>query len=69
MNNVLDTSGYSCPEPVIMTKKALKDKPSSFTVIVDNVASRENVTRYAEAIGYTVNCEASGAKWNLVLKK
>ena len=42
---MLDTSGFSCPEPVIMTKKALKDRPASLSVIVDNVASRENVTR------------------------
>ena len=46
----IDTSGFSCPEPVIMTKKALKDSPDALTVIVDNVASRENVKRFGEAI-------------------
>ena len=30
----LDTSGYSCPEPVIMTKKALKENPDGLDVIV-----------------------------------
>ena len=35
----IDTSGFSCPEPVIMTKKALKDSPDALMVIVDNVAS------------------------------
>lgn len=66
---MLDTSGYSCPEPVLMTKKALKDRPEDFVVIVDNVASRENVTRYAEAIGYTVSTKVEGAKWMLTLTR
>ena len=37
---MLDTSGFSCPEPVIMTKKALKDRPASLSVIVDNKVKR-----------------------------
>ena len=27
--NIVDTSGLSCPEPVIMTKKATKDKSNA----------------------------------------
>lgn len=66
---MLDTSGFSCPEPVIMTKKALKDRPSSLDVIVDNVASRENVTRYAEAVGYNVKRTDKDGKWILSLTR
>ena len=32
----LDTSGYSCPEPVITIMKALHDITAGFHVIVDN---------------------------------
>mgnify|MGYP001775751549 CR=1 FL=1 len=67
--NMLDTSGFSCPEPVIMTKKALKDRPASLDVIVDNVASRENVTRYAEAVGYNVKRTDKDGKWILSLTR
>lgn len=67
--SMLDTSGFSCPEPVIMTKKALKDRPSSLDVIVDNVASRENVTRYAEAVGYNVKRTDKDGKWILSLTR
>ena len=67
--NMLDTSGFSCPEPVIMTKKALKDRPESLDVIVDNVASRENVTRYAEAVGYNVKRTDKDGKWILSLTR
>lgn len=65
----IDTSGYSCPEPVIMTKKALRDKPDSVSVIVDNVASRENVTRFARATGYSVSETKDGGKWILLLTR
>lgn len=65
----LDTSGYSCPEPVIMTKKALKDSPDGLEVVVDNVASRENVKRYGEATGFNVTVEESGKTWILTLAR
>lgn len=65
----LDTSGYSCPEPVIMTKKALKESPEGLTVIVDNRASRENVTRYAMAVGHNVETEEGRGCWTLKISK
>ena len=43
----VDAKGYSCPEPVIMLRKAMMAKDNEYTVLVDNTASRENVTRYA----------------------
>ena len=61
----LDTSGYSCPEPVIMTKKALKGAGDCLEVLVDNVASRENVTRFLEASGFSVTVKDEGGKWIL----
>ncbi len=69
MMNIVDTSGLSCPEPVIMTKKATKDKPQQLKVIVDNVASRENVTRFAQATGYSVSAEDGEGKWTLTLER
>lgn len=65
----LDTSGYSCPEPVVMTKKALKESPDGLVVTVDNPASRENVTRYGEALGYKVSQKEEAGKWILTLAK
>ena len=65
----LDTSGYSCPEPVIMTKKALKNSPEGLVVTVDNRASKENVTRYATALGYKVDTKEDGPNWKLTISK
>ena len=43
----VDARGLSCPEPVIMTKKALASKDSSYEILVDNITDKQNVTRFA----------------------
>lgn len=65
----VDARGFSCPEPVIMARKALMTKESAYTVLVDNVASRENVTRFAEHQGYTVSLSEADGVYTLSLKK
>ena len=45
---MVDARGYSCPMPVIMVQKAVKDgAPQTLEVLVDNQCSLENVTRFA----------------------
>lgn len=51
---IVDARGLSCPEPVVMTRKAMMDKQAKYQVLVDNLASKENVTRYAQHQGYAV---------------
>ena len=43
----VDARGLSCPEPVIRTKNALASGEKAYTVMVDNVTARENVSRFA----------------------
>ena len=56
MSKVLDARGWACPKPVLETKKALKTE-SVLTVIVDNRAARENVSRLASKSGHLVQAE------------
>ena len=65
----IDARGLSCPEPVIMTRKALSSGEPSYEVLVDNPASRENVTRYAEHQGYTVSVSEQDGEYTLSLRK
>jgi TusA-related sulfurtransferase len=65
----IDARGLSCPQPVIDTKKALDKKPETVTVLVDNQAALENVTRYAKAAKYTVHSTQEGDTWSLFLTK
>ena len=66
---ILDARGLSCPEPVIMIREAMKTRADSYQITVDNVASRENVTRFAEHAGYKVEVAESGGEYTLTIKK
>ncbi len=68
MNNI-DARGLSCPEPVIMIRKAMSTKENAYTMIVDNVTSRENVTRYAEHQGYQVSVTEGNGEFTLSITK
>ncbi len=65
----LDARGLSCPEPVIMIRKAMMSKETAYEMVVDNPTSKENVTRYAEHQGYTVTVTEAGGEYTLTMKK
>ena len=54
MKKEIDARGLACPQPVILTKKALEDH-GEIVVIVDNETAQENVKRMAQSQG----CEVS----------
>ena len=66
---MLDARGLSCPEPVVMIRKAMASKANEYTIMVDNITAKENVTRYAEHQGYTVSAEQNGDDYTLTIKK
>jgi len=47
----LDCRGLTCPQPVIKTKESLEQGNLRLEVIVDNEASKGNVTRFARSRG------------------
>ncbi len=50
----IDARGLNCPQPVILTKKALEEMlEGEIITIVDNITARENVSRLAA----NLNCE------------
>lgn len=65
----VDARGISCPEPVIMTKKAMGKAPGGFQVIVDNNAAMENVSRFAQGNGYSVKVKQNGCDFILTIIK
>ncbi|MCR4677006.1 MAG: sulfurtransferase TusA family protein [Sphaerochaetaceae bacterium] len=65
----IDCFGLSCPIPVVNTKKALKDNPKELAVLVDNVAAKENVSRFGKAMGYNVEVLEIDGGWKIQLKK
>ena len=65
----IDARGLSCPEPVIMIKTAMASKEDCYEIVVDNVVSRENVTRYAEHQGYHVTVSEAEGEFTLHIQK
>ena len=67
---MIDARGRSCPEPVIMIKKAMETNESSYDMMVDNRVSVENVMRYAEHNGYRVEVTENEDDYTLkIIKK
>ncbi len=65
----LDLKGLSCPEPVVKTKKALKENPQGLISIVDNRAALENVSRFGRAMGYKVDAVEKDGAWRIKIAK
>jgi selenium metabolism protein YedF len=55
---IVDCRGLACPQPVLLTKKALDASPEALTTIVDNLVAKENVAKFATASGYGVSIES-----------
>ena len=55
----IDCCGLACPEPVLQTKKALESmgEDAVLEVMVDSLASKENVLRFAKNAGYEARSE------------
>lgn len=56
----LDCRGQACPHPVLKTKEIVDQGVSRLTVLVDNDAARENVSRFLERSGFQVQVESRG---------
>lgn len=67
--NSIDARGLSCPQPVLLTKKALDQHPDSLTVMVDNETAKGNVLRFMQNAGYTVTIDMSEDTFQLQAKK
>jgi selenium metabolism protein YedF len=56
MAKIINAKGLACPEPVILTKKALEQQ-DDITVIVDNDTAVENIRRLGSKLGCALHIE------------
>ena len=69
MAKILDLTGLACPLPVVRTKEALESEiGQSLIVMVDNLAARDNVARFAESRGCQVEVAAAGGCYHLTIQ-
>ena len=66
----VNASGLSCPQPVMMTKKALSGLSGGrVEVLVDTATSRNNVTRFAESKGWHAEAKEREGGYTVILEK
>ncbi|MFO7964580.1 MAG: sulfurtransferase-like selenium metabolism protein YedF [Desulfobacterales bacterium] len=57
----IDARGLACPTPVLQTKVEIEHHhPSEITVLVDNSAAKENISRFLSSRGYRVAFDRRG---------
>jgi selenium metabolism protein YedF len=56
MAKIIDAKALACPQPVLLTKKALEQE-NNVTVIVDNEPAVENIKRLGKHMGCTLHTE------------
>jgi len=71
MVKMIDARGLSCPQPVLMTLNEIKaGKADEIIIMVDNDASKENVSRAAVSRGWTVtDIDEKGGVFNVKIRK
>ena len=67
MAEQVDARGLSCPQPVILARKAIEKGNFPITVVVDTGTSRDNVSRLAQNSGYKVDVEMKGDEFVLII--
>ncbi|HSQ27087.1 MAG TPA: sulfurtransferase TusA family protein [Anaerolineales bacterium] len=69
MNKNVDARGLSCPQPVILSQKAIQGGEFPIEVFVDTVTSRENVRRMAERLGCKVEVVEIDDEFKLIISR
>ena len=70
MAEKIDARGLSCPQPVILTNKKIKEMGKGvFEILVDTDTSRENISRLAQQTGWDVEVKKVDPDYCLVLRK
>ena len=67
--NKIDTRGMSCPQPVLMTKKAIEQNPEGLDILVGDNTAKNNIIRFLQSKGFSVEIEENGDEFLLKARK
>jgi selenium metabolism protein YedF len=66
----IDCRGLACPAPVLKTKELIdKESPNEITIMVDNEAARQNVSRFLEFQGFSVSAAKDGESFTITAER
>lgn len=63
----IDARGCACPEPVLMTKKAMTGSSEEFQVLVDNKTAVENIKRLISHSSRTFEVSEDGEDYVITI--
>ncbi|MBO8158190.1 sulfurtransferase-like selenium metabolism protein YedF [Thermosyntropha sp.] len=71
MEKIVDARGLNCPQPVILTKRAMDENDGSYkiTTIVNQKVALENVSKLAVSQGYEYEVEEKGGDFYIHMYK
>lgn len=71
MDRLVDARGLSCPQPVMLTLREIKNLPAGeVVVLVDTDTAKENVSRAAQSQGWQIKAvDPEGKGYRITLKK
>jgi len=70
MAEAVDARGLSCPQPVMMTRKALQQAgQGEVKVVVDTMTQVHNCSRTAESLGWRASYEEKQGVFEVTLRK
>lgn len=70
MSRTVDARGLACPQPVILTKRAMDENSTEEIItLVDNLTARENVSKLAASQGYICQVVEQGNEYHIHLSK
>jgi tRNA 2-thiouridine synthesizing protein A len=69
-NAPIDARGLSCPQPVMLTRQAIRDSAGGqVVVLLDSMTQVENCTRAAKQLGWTATANQKGDVFELTIRK
>jgi len=68
MTTTVDARGLACPQPVILTRKAMQQS-NQIQTLVDSETSMTNVSRMAKKAGWQVNVVSAEDEYRIDLQK
>jgi len=67
--NRIDTRGMSCPQPVLMTKKAIDKNTEALEILAGDNTAKNNIKRFLESKGFSVEIEETNEEFLLKATK
>jgi tRNA 2-thiouridine synthesizing protein A len=66
---VVDARGLSCPQPVVLTQKAIKEGSTPFNVMVNSEVSKENVLRIVNKFNMKSEVKEEGEDFIITISR